>query len=147
MQPILVVSPYDVPPKPIRDIYWMHAFTKAKRSKAKLKKLDHLVYVYGSDDPDDCYNFVSHEDFVTLEEGKSSGFDQIPPKIASKSESERTSSETKLVRALEEMKADLAKAPEDRRKHGTPFLEMHEKLQAKKGGNSKEEPPTKKLKT
>eukprot|EP00536_Pseudo-nitzschia_multiseries_P002682 jgi/Psemu1/283891/fgenesh1_pg.36_\ len=149
MKPVLIVSPYDVPPKPVRDIYWMDAFTKAKRSKAKLKKLDYLVYVYGSDDPDDCYNFLSHEEFVSLEEGKASGFDEIPPAVASKSEAERTSSESKLVRALEEMKADLAKSPEDRRKHGSPFLEVHEKLQAQ--AMEKEEaqkgPPAKKLKT
>lgn len=130
MQPILIVSPYDVPPKPVRDIYWMDAFTKAKRSKAKLKKLDYLVYVYGSDDPDDCYNFLKHDDFVSYEQGKTNGYDLVPPSIASKSESERTESEAKLVRGLKEMKLDLNKAQGDR-KHGDPFLERHEKIEAK----------------
>ncbi|VEU40763.1 unnamed protein product [Pseudo-nitzschia multistriata] len=145
MQPVLIVSPYDVPPKPIRDIYWMDAFTKAKRSKAKLKKLDYLVYVYGSDDPDDCYNFVSHEDFVTLEEGRASGFDVLPPAVAAKSEEERTASEKKLVRAVEALNNDLAKTPEERRKHGASFLEGYEKIKAKE--DAKDQPPAKKQKT
>lgn len=153
MQPVLIVSPYDVPPKPIRDIYWMDAFSKAKRSKAKLKKLDYLVYVYGSDDPGDCYNFVSHEDFVPLERGQKEGMDVLPKEIADKPESERTEAEAKLVRALQEMRADLSKAPGDR-KHGEPFLEGYEKLLAKEAETKKKKkdepaatPPAKKQKT
>mmetsp|Transcript_1671 Transcript_1671/g.4321 ORF Transcript_1671/g.4321 Transcript_1671/m.4321 type:complete len:218 (+) Transcript_1671:451-1104(+) len=157
MQPVLIVSPYDVPPKPVRDIYWMDAFSKAKRSKAKLKKLDYLVYVYGSDDPDDCYNFVPHDDFVPVEQGVKSGMDVLPKYVADKPESERTGFETKLARALEEMKADLPKAPGDR-KHGSPFLEGYEKMRrqeeedaaaaAKNGnGSSSPQPPAKKQKT
>ena len=147
MQPILIVSPFDVPPKPIRDIYWMDAFSKAKPSKAKLKKLAYLVYIYGSDDPDDCYNFVPHEDFVALEEGKSKGLDVLPKAIADKAESERTDSETKLVRALEEMKADLPKAKGDR-KRGPDFLERYEKLLAKEEEKKEQSspPPAKKQK-
>jgi len=151
MQPVLIVSPYDVPPKPIRDIYWMDAFAKAKRSKAKLKKLDYLAYVYGSDDPDDCYNFVPHEDFVSLEEGLKNGLDVLPKAVSDKPHSERTDSETKLVRGLEEMKADLNKAKGDR-KHGRPFLERHENILAKETAEaanpqSSPQPPAKKRKT
>ena len=148
MQPILIVSPFDVPPKPIRDIYWMDAFSKAKRSKAKLKKLAYLVYIYGSDDPDDCYNFVPHEDFIPLEEGKSKGLGVLPKAIADKAESERTDSETKLVRALEEMKADLPKAKGDR-KRGPDFLESYEKLLAKEEEKKEQSspPPAKKQKS
>jgi len=147
MNPVLIVSPYDVPPKPIRDIYWMDAFSKAKRSKAKLKKLDYLVYVYGSDDPGDCYNFVSHDDFVPLEEGQKNGLDILPKVVADKLESERTGSEAKLVRAIEEMKADLPKAKGDR-KHGEDFLEGYEKLMAKEKETDKASPPpAKKRKT
>ena len=144
MQPVLIVSPYDVPPKPIRDIYWMDAFSKAKRSKAKLKKLDYLVYVYGSDDPDDCYNFVTHEDFVPLEQAQKTGLDVLPKAVAEKPEDKRTKSEIKLARALEEMKADLPKAPGDR-KHGEPFLERYEALLAKE--KEDQEPAAKKQKT
>lgn len=148
MQPILIVSPFDVPPKPIRDIYWMDAFSKAKRSKAKLKKLAYLVYTYGSDDPDDCYNFVPHEDFIPLEEAQSKGLDVLPKAIAEKAESERTDSETKLARGLEEMKDDLQKAKGDR-KRGPPFLESYEKLLAKEDEKKEQSspPPAKKQKT
>lgn len=147
MQPVLIVSPYDVPPKPVRDIYWMDAFSKAKRSKAKLKKLDYLVYVYGSDDPDDCYNFVKHEDFVQLEQAQKHGLDILPKAIVEKPESERTDAENKLVRALDEMRADLPKARGDR-KHGDPFLEGHEKMLAKEAEKAQSSPPpAKKQKT
>ena len=159
MQPVLIVSPYDVPPKPVRDIYWMDAFSKAKRSKAKLKKLDYLVYVYGSDDPDDCYSFVPHDDFVPFDQARRRGMDVLPKSVADKPESERTGPETKLARALEEMRADLSKAPGDR-KHGSPFLEGYQKLlraeeeeaAAKKknknnNGSSSPPPPAKKQKT
>jgi len=154
MQPVLIVSPYDVPPKPVRDIYWMDAFAKAKRSKAKLKKLDYLVYVYGSDDPDDCYNFVKHEDFVTLQEGRDSGLDILPRAIADKPADTRTESEQKIARAFDELKVDIDKAPEDR-KHGDPFLERHEKLlvseaekdKSKSQSKSQSPRPAKKQKT
>ena len=53
----------------------------------------------------DCYNFVSHEDFIPLEEAQSKGLDVLPKAIAEKAESERTDTETKLARGLEEMKA------------------------------------------
>ena len=83
---------------------------------------------------------MKHDEFVTLEQGQASGYDVLPPSIASKSESERTESETKRVRGLEEMKADIKK-PAAERKHGSPFLERHEKIKPKEG------PPAKKQKT
>jgi len=147
MQPVLIVSPYDVPPKPVRDIYWMDAFSKAKRSKAKLKKLDYLVYVYGSDDPDDCYNFVKHEDFISLEESQKQRLDVLPSAIAEKPASDRTDAENKLARALDEMRADIPKARGDR-KYGEPFLEGHEKMLAKEAEKAQSAPPpAKKQKT
>ena len=126
-QPVLIVSPFDVPPKPVRDIYWMDVYTKAKRSKAKLKQMDYLVYVYGSDDPDDCYNFVNQTDFISLEQGCSKGYDQLPSYIDSKvkSDTPTTDFETKIIRGLEEMKTDMTKQPIER-KHGNPFLEKYE---------------------
>jgi hypothetical protein len=43
MLPIWVLNPCDVPPKPVRDVYWFDMFSKAKRSK-KLAKMSYLVY-------------------------------------------------------------------------------------------------------
>jgi hypothetical protein len=142
-QPVLIVSPYEVPPKPVRDIYWMDAFTKAKRSKAKLVALDYLVYVYGSDDPDDCYNFVSQDEFVSLEDARAQGLDQLPEQLQERVKAEEALSEveSKLVRGFEEMREDLAKEPQDRKPQGKfAFSERHEEQQ-------KKEPPTKKQKT
>jgi hypothetical protein len=143
-QPVLIVNPYDVPPKPVRDIYWMDAFTKAKRSKAKLAELDYLVYVYGSDDPDDCYNFVSQDEFITLEDAQAQGLDQLPEhlqehiKAASSTTTTMTEVETKLVRGFQEMREDISKSPQDRKPQGKySFVERHEE---------KKEPPMKKQK-
>jgi len=130
-QPVLIVSPYDVPPKPVRDIYWMDAFTKAKRSKAKLKKLDYLVYVYGSTNPNDCYHFVPQTEFVTYEEGLQRGY------------CNEQQQNKRLGRGLKEMKVDLPKESEDRRKDHVgeeTFLERYEE-------NEDDGPPSKKQKT
>ena len=142
-QPVLIVSPWDVPPKPVRDIYWMDAYTKAKRSKAKLKQLDYLVYVYGSDDPDDCYNFVKQTDFISLEDATTKGYTILPKFIEQKSDSERTEYEVRLIRGLEEMNIDSNKQPVDR-KWGNPFLERHEKMVTT--SSTSDGPPTKKQK-
>lgn len=129
-QPVLI-SPYDVPPKPVRDIYWMDAFTKAKRSKAKLKKLDYLVYVYGSNNPNDCYNFVNQSEFVSYEDGLKQGYCE--------ENQEQQLSNKRLTRGLKEMKMDLQKEPTDRRKDHVdePFRERYED----------DGPPSKKQKT
>jgi len=147
-QPILLVSPYDVPPKPVRDIYWMDTYTKAKRSKAKLKKLDYLAYVYGSDDPDDCYNFVPQHEFVSLEEGIQRGYDRVPS--ASSSSLLSTDTQQRLRRGLQELHDDADKTPNERRiKHTTdhPFLERHAKKKKKKEEGASSSPPTKKQRT
>lgn len=150
-QPCLVVNPYEVPPKPVRDIYWMDMYTKAKRSKAKLAAMDYLVYVYGADDPDDCYNFVSQEEFVTLEDGQEQGLDQVPQNLqeisteleAGSGTAKLTEVEQKLIRGLEEMKTDIGKDPKDRKPHAKfSFVERHEQANTQSSG-----PPSKKQKT
>jgi hypothetical protein len=125
------------------------AFTKAKRSKAKLAALDYLVYVYGADDADDCYNFVSHDEFVSLEEAQEQGLDQLPEELKERIEKKKTDPsvklsevEEKLIRGLEEMKADVDKDPKDRKPHSKyAFVERHEESKDAKG------PPQKKQKT
>ena len=132
-QPVLIVSPYDVPPKPVRDIYWMDAFTKAKRSKAKLQKLDYLVYVYGSTNPNDCYHFVPQTEFVTYEEGLHRGYCRT---------SSAHNPKKRLVRGLKEMNRDVPKESMNRRKDhigDEPFLERYEETD--------NGPPSKKQKT
>mmetsp|Transcript_115543 Transcript_115543/g.172640 ORF Transcript_115543/g.172640 Transcript_115543/m.172640 type:complete len:207 (-) Transcript_115543:310-930(-) len=130
-EPVLIVSPFDVPPKPIRDIYWMERFSKAKRSKKKLAEMDYLVYLYGSDDPDDCYNFCKQEDFITFDEAKKQGWDQLSTALQAKVDAGAKLSETeeRLIRGLKEMEEDALKDPQDR-KHGAPFLEKYQQAAA-----------------
>ena len=101
-----------------------------------------MVYVYGADDADDCYNFVSHEEFVEYEKAKEQGLDVLPEELQQRVDQKEklTEVEQKLVRGLEEVKADVDKDPKDRKPHSKyPFLERHEE--------SKEGPAKKKQKT
>lgn len=143
--PILILSPYDVPPKPVRDVYWFDMFAKNKRTK-KLEELPHLVFHYGADDPDDCYSFIEHEDFIHYETGRERGFDNLPDHIAQKVSQgvELTEEEQIRVRGLKEMKEDLEKEPLDRKRGNAGFKERHEMLVAKK--KSSKEPAAKRQK-
>ncbi|KAG7340950.1 hypothetical protein IV203_030564 [Nitzschia inconspicua] len=116
-QPALIVNPYEVPPKPVRDIYWFQLYQKAKRSKAKLAAMDYLVYIYGSDDADDCYNFVSQEEFLSLKDAQEQGLDKLPAELEEKKQSAGKLSdvEATLVRGFEEMQHDINKEPTDRK--------------------------------
>lgn len=124
----LVMDPYDVPPRPVRDVYWHNIYMIAKKKK-KLKDLQYLVYHYGADDPDDCYSFISHEDFVSYESGLKAGYDKLPGFIQSRVDAGAALSEDeqKRVRGLVEMKEDALKDASERKRGNYPFLERHEK--------------------
>jgi hypothetical protein len=143
-QPALIVSPFDVPPKPVRDIYWMDMFTKAKRSKAKLAAMDYLVYLYGSHDADDCYNFVAQDELVSFKDAQEQGLDQLPVELEEKQKSgvKLTHVESTLIRGYEEMKVDIDKEPQDRKPNAKfAFVERHEVKKVASDG-----PPRKKQK-
>lgn len=125
--PVLVVSPYDVPPKPIRDIYWFDRFSKSKKSK-KLAELSYLVYHYGSLDLDDCYSFVEQDDFLSYEIGKKNGYDMIPLEVQEKMSAgvELTEKESERVRGIQEMTEDIDKDPTERKRGYVDFKERHE---------------------
>jgi hypothetical protein len=143
-QPVLIVNPFEVAPKPVRDIYWMEIFNKAKRSKAKMATLDYLVYVYGSDDPDDCYNFVSHDDFISLTDAQEHQLHVAPPELEGRAPKDLSEVEVKLLAGLKEMQEDLAKEPRDRKPQSKfPFLERYQEREQKEAGRG---PPTKKQK-
>jgi len=124
--PVMIMNPYDVPPKPVRDIYWHDLYSKGKRSKS-LGKLAYLVYHYGSDDPDDCYSFIEQEDFVPADEGLKLGYGETPAEIRKKLDAGTPLDEEEevRVRGLSEMKEDLAKTLADRRR-GVNFQERWE---------------------
>jgi len=142
-QPVLIVNPFEVAPKPVRDIYWMELFNKAKRSKGKLATLDYLVYVYGSEDADDCYNFVPQDEFISLEAARESSIDVPPPDLTAKAIGDLTDIEQKLLAGHKEMKDDIAKDAQDRKPHRKfPFLERYEERERKEAAG----PPSKKQK-
>uniref|UniRef100_A0A7S2YNL6 Uncharacterized protein n=1 Tax=Entomoneis paludosa TaxID=265537 RepID=A0A7S2YNL6_9STRA len=125
--PCLILSPYDVPPRPVRDTYWHQMYMAAKRSK-KLGEMDYLVYQYGHDDPEDCYSFVAVEDFKSYDDGLKAGFGELPAALQAKVDAGTalTEDEQIRVRALEEMREDASKKPEERLRGNFDFLERHE---------------------
>lgn len=137
--PVLIVSPYDVPPRPVRDVYWFDMFSKFKRSK-KLAEIEYLVYHYGSEDPLDCYSFIPQDEFKTYDNGLAEGFDKLPAAIQSKLDTgvPLTEEEEQRVRGLEEMREDALKPAEERKRGNWQFKERHEEEKA---------PPAKRQKT
>jgi hypothetical protein len=139
--PVLIMSPYDVPPKPVRDVYWFDQYSKAKRSKS-LDKLAYLVYHYGADDPDDCYSFIEHEDFMSYEDGVRMGYDQLSADLEQKvkDDVELTEEEALRVRGLNEMNEDVIKDPSLRKRGNAGFKERHE--QAEKVASTTNQQPS-----
>ena len=131
--PVLVMSPYDVPPKPVRDVYWFDLFSKSKRSKA-LEKLAYLVYHYGADDPDDCYSFIEQDEFISYEDGVKLGYDILSPELEQKiKDGVALTDEEKLrVRGLRELNEDVPKDPTERKRGNEGFKERHELLESSK---------------
>lgn len=125
--PCLIVSPFDVPPRPVRDVYWFDLFSKGKRTKT-LDKMDYLIYHYGSEDPTDCYSFISQDQFKSHEDGVRDGDHVVPARIQSKIDAGQALSEEEeeRVRGLKEMEEDLLKPPDERKRGDLDFKERHE---------------------
>jgi hypothetical protein len=137
--PCLVLNPYEVPPRPVRDVYWWDCYSIRKRKK-QLKKLEYLVYHYGTDDPDDCYSFIQQDDFVSYDDGIAQGYGKLPAAIQSKLDAgdELTYEEEKRVRGLKEMEEDAPKEKGERKRGNWQFKERHELLEAKEPANKRQ---------
>lgn len=142
MIPVLILSPYDVPPKPVRDVYWFDLFSKCKRSKS-LAQLAYLVYHYGADNPDDCYSFIEQEDFISYEHGCAAGYDQLPVELRDKiaHHVHLTEQEATRVRGIQELNEDAPKHASERKRGNEGFKERHEMLKEKL-----QQPPAKRQK-
>jgi hypothetical protein len=133
------MSPYDVPPKPVRDVYWYDQYSKAKRTKT-LEELPYLVYHYGADDPDDCYSFIDHSDFISYEDGVRMGYNLLSAELEQKVNDavELTEEEALRVRGLNELNEDVVKDPSSRKRGNAGFKERHEQQVAKSTATVKE---------
>jgi hypothetical protein len=146
--PVLILNPYHVPPKPVRDIYWFDLFMGKKRKKGGLLKLAYLVYHYGSNDPDDCYSFVEQDEFTSYQAGCKAGYNILPSHVQVKLDAGQAleESDEHLVRSWSEMQEDAAKEPEER-KRGIDFQERYELLATTKAkdppGQNKRQKTTK----
>jgi len=125
--PCLILDPYSVPPRPVRDVYWWDSYSKYKRTK-KLGNMEYLVYHYGATDPDDCYSFISQENFKSYEDGVAEGLDKLPNYMQVKVDAgeKLTEDEEIRVRGLKEIQEDLDVPKEDRKRGNWKFKERHE---------------------
>jgi hypothetical protein len=130
--PCLVLNPYEVPPRPVRDVYWWDCYSIRKRKK-ELKKLEYLVYHYGIDDPMDCYSFVQQDEFVSYDDGIAEGYNKLPAAIQAKVDAgdELTEEEEQRVRGIKEMEEDALKEKGERKRGNYQFKERHELLETK----------------
>lgn len=130
--PCLILGPYSIPPRPFRDVYWWDYYSKAKRTK-KLGEMEYLVYHYGATDNNDCYSFITQENFKSYEDGLAEGLDKLPASLQAKVDAgeELTEEEQVRVNGLKEIKEDVDKAPEDRKRGNWQFKERHEVMREK----------------
>lgn len=137
--PCLVLNPYCVPPKPMRDVYWFEMFSKTKGKNKK--PLQHIVYHYGHD-VDDCYSFVDCDKLTYYDDALAQGMVALPPALVAKMDNKEplAEEEQQRVTGMEELREDLLKGPAER-KRGVVFLERHEEPPKKKA------PPAKRQKT
>ena len=142
--PVLILSPYSVPPRPVRDVYWFDLYSKNKRTK-KLDEMEYLVYHYGSEDPTDCYSFISQEEFKSYDTGLAEGYDKLPAHIQKKVDAgeELTEEEEQRVRGLEEMKEDALKPADERKRGNWQFKERYESLASNGTKTAKRKTPAK----
>ena len=158
-KPVLILNPYDIPPRPYRDVYWWDMFSDAKKKKTDLQ---HVVYHYGHDVAD-CYSFVALNELISYEAALQQGWTELPAALQHKLDSAGisvasaasaatgttttllTEDEQELVRGFQEMMEDLLKAPADRKRGIVDFQERHEvstaATAAATGANKKKKAP------
>mmetsp|Transcript_19636 Transcript_19636/g.48279 ORF Transcript_19636/g.48279 Transcript_19636/m.48279 type:complete len:822 (-) Transcript_19636:25-2490(-) len=115
--PLLVLSPYNVPPGPVRDM-WFTMYDKVKKQD-RLASASNLVYWYGAyDDPANAYSFVIKTKLIPYATGIKKGHNKLPNPLQKKLDAGKKlgGQEKMLVQGLEEMEEDKDKEPNER--HG-----------------------------
>lgn len=98
--------------------------TKLRRDNMTL-----MVYWYGTAGSGESYSFINPRLFKPYNGGADELMDRMPPKLRKKvatGSKKLTKAEEDLVQAFEEMRTDIDKQPEERRRRGLPFKELHE---------------------
>ncbi|KAL7563570.1 hypothetical protein ACA910_006461 [Epithemia clementina (nom. ined.)] len=114
--PALSLSPYSIQPGEARD-KWMEMFKEMQSTGRSLEKTNLLVYWYGEQDPGNRYSLVSPKRFIPYEEAKPHMLDFAKRAQQKHALGKRLSTgDQARLRALDEMRNDLAKPnPEDRK--------------------------------
>mmetsp|Transcript_17406 Transcript_17406/g.26425 ORF Transcript_17406/g.26425 Transcript_17406/m.26425 type:complete len:859 (+) Transcript_17406:232-2808(+) len=122
-RPVLILSPYSVPPN-LRDT-WLTMF---ENTKGDVKRMWYYTFWYGSP-LEEGYTQSKRKDFILYEEGEKKGLHQLSEKIKSKLEKGKklTRTEEQAVRGYEQLEAELKKDPSERRSEN--FQEVHESVQ------------------
>jgi len=103
--------------------------TQLKRTD-RLQNMTYLAYWYGSKNLDSCYTFLPRNQVVSWEEAEKKNLRDLPDKIQTKIRNGKTltTAEKELVAAYHEMKEDVDKAPQDRRRGAIDFLETYDEM-------------------
>lgn len=107
--PVLVLSPYDV------DLALCEMWKqKYDNFKNKNSLMEHIVYWYGTNNPQDFYGFVKK--FMTYEDGKKKGYDKLALrlKLNLANGKKLTGAEQTIILAFEELQAALMISKPDR---------------------------------
>ncbi|CAJ1961073.1 unnamed protein product [Cylindrotheca closterium] len=152
--PVLVLSPYNVPPGPVRDM-WFDMYEKVKK-QGRLASASNLVYWYGAyDDPANAYSFVIKSKLIPFAIGEKKGLGKVPNAIRKKLDEGKKigGADKMLLQGIEEMEEDKAKEPDDR--HGRmnqvfledwEFVEEEVIVQEEEKSKPKAKPKNKKTK-
>jgi hypothetical protein len=110
------------------DPEYLRRATVLLQTKNRRDAMTFLVYWYGygSVDINRAYSFVTKKSIKMYNEGGEMNLDKLPPKIQKKIEAKQslTKKENETLLSFEEMRQDLAKAPEERPKG--EWKELHE---------------------
>eukprot|EP00523_Entomoneis_sp_CCMP467_P021672 CAMPEP_0168844242 /NCGR_PEP_ID=MMETSP0727-20121128/8639_1 /TAXON_ID=265536 /ORGANISM="Amphiprora sp., Strain CCMP467" /LENGTH=1384 /DNA_ID=CAMNT_0008897885 /DNA_START=92 /DNA_END=4244 /DNA_ORIENTATION=- len=111
--PALALSPYKVPPGAARDA-WMNMFKRLKKS-GHLDDICILVHWYGEQEPDNLFSLLDISKFIPYSEASPDVRNYAKnARQKQKLEKKLTKGDIQRLRAMEELKADLAKAPVER---------------------------------
>ncbi|KAL7566711.1 hypothetical protein ACA910_017767 [Epithemia clementina (nom. ined.)] len=126
--PALILSPYDVPPGPARSI-WMDMYRKMQENSRPLDKMSYLVFWYGEEKPSDYYSLIPNSNFTPYEKATTKML-QYARKAELRAEQKKPLShdDKQRLRGMQQLKEDLEKKPEDRRRGDVVFQEGYELL-------------------
>mmetsp|Transcript_23674 Transcript_23674/g.55871 ORF Transcript_23674/g.55871 Transcript_23674/m.55871 type:complete len:987 (-) Transcript_23674:1196-4156(-) len=127
--PVLNLSPYDVPPGPVRQM-WMEMFEKMRENGRPLEKMSYLVYWYGEESPQSYYSITANSNFVKYDDApaKMKDFAKTAEKKKLDGAKKLSSDDQQRLRGMKQLQEDLKKPFDERKRGDLSFKEGYELL-------------------